>query len=114
MDGLTHEQLLLILGGLAALFAALSPIMTTIGAAAGSWITARRAAKKEEVERLREDLMALRERVHCLEQENNRLRQENLVLREYIAKLRITLMKHEIDIPELKDFDQDAWTENKP
>jgi hypothetical protein len=110
-EGLSHEKLLLILGAITALLAVLGPLMTTAGAAVGSWITARRAAQKDEVELLRADLMTLRERVRCLEVENNHLRQENLVLREYIATLRITLREHDIDVPALRDFDDDAWKE---
>lgn len=112
MDDLTHEQLLLFIAGLAALLTAIGPILTTLGAAVGSWVTARRAAKKEDVDLLRSDVAQLRERIRFLEAENVRLAQENLVLREYIAVLRIKLREHDIMVPPLKDFDQDAWKED--
>ncbi len=85
--------------------------MTTLGAAIGSWVTARRAAKKEELERLRDEMMLLRKRINKLESENNQLRQENLILREYISTLRIALQENGIDIPPLRDFDESAWLE---
>jgi hypothetical protein len=109
MEEFTHEQLLLLIAALAALLTAIGPIMTTMGAAVGSWITSRRAAKREDLDLLRTDLGLLRDRVRNLETENRRLLQENLVLREYIATLRITLREHDIDVPALKDFDDDAW-----
>lgn len=101
-DELTHEQLILIIG-------TLGPLLTALGAVIGSWLTARTAAKKNDLVRLQKETAILRERINKLEVEKNILRQENLNLREYISTLRIKLQENGIEIPALRDFDEDAW-----
>lgn len=108
MDELTHEQLLLLMGAIAALMTALVPILTSIGAGIGSWITARRAAKKDDVDLLRGELDRFRTRMDRLQVENDMLRRENTTMREYVARLRLILIEHEIDVPPMPD-EEDAY-----
>lgn len=101
---LTHEQLLLLIGTFAAFLTAASPILTTIGAAIGSWITARQAAKKSELERLTARLDRLRDDFDELQMENTQLHKENLRLLEYIAHLRVVLREHNINVPDFEEW----------
>jgi len=81
---ITHEQFLLLMGVMAALIAAIAPIMT-------AWV-ARKAAKRSELDRLTL-------RVDALEHENERLHRERIVLWEYIGGLRRILQEHDIVAP---------------
>ena len=99
----THDQILAALGLLIALMTAITPVLTATGAAIGSWITARRAAKREDLDYLRVELRTLRKRVDQLEAENDRLIKENHKLREHISILRTEMIRSNIQVPE---FDQ--------
>ena len=103
MTDFTHDQILAALGLLIALMTAITPVLTATGAAIGSWITARRAAKREDLDYLRVELRTLRKRVDQLEAENDRLIKENHKLREHISILRTEMIRSNIQVPE---FDQ--------
>ena len=99
MRDLTHEELLLLLGAITAFFAVVSPLLIAFGSAFGAWLTARRAARKD-------DLELLRNRVDKLEAENEELHRERIILYEYIARLRVILQEHGIEAPPLEGLDK--------
>ena len=101
---LTHEQLLILIGAVAALITSLSPIMTTLGAGIGSYITSTRAAKRSELERLTARVDKLQTDVDKLETENTTLRQEILLRDEYIAVLRRQMIENDIDVPTFAEW----------
>jgi cell division protein FtsB len=86
MDDLTHEQLAVLMGVIAAFLAAIAPISTV-------WIT-RQAAKRSELE-------SLKTRIDALEAKNEQLTRERIILWEYVGELRRILREHQIEAPPL-------------
>ena len=87
---------------------ALGGIVTAVLAFISSWSVNKRAAHKDEVSLLREEVGRLQSRVDTLTSDNDNWRSKYDLLYGYVLMLRKILVDHDIDVPDMKLFDGDT------
>lgn len=82
---------------------ALGALVTAVATALGTFVAARKSARKDEVTMLRDEVARLQERIDHQTVENMSLHKEVIYLQKKNAWLLIVLGQHNITVPEMPD-----------
>jgi hypothetical protein len=94
----------------ASLLLAIAGILTGIFAFISSRSVEKRAAKRDEVTLLREEVARLQERIDELTTDNESWRNKYEKLYKYVLVLRKVLIDNKLDVPEMIIFDDNGET----